>query len=53
MGPYVVPLQLAVERRAADAEHFSGEGFVAVDLGKNALDGGALDVFEVSGAKVD
>src|SRR4029077_2633142 len=29
---YVVPLQFAVQRRAADAEHLSGKGFVTVGL---------------------
>ena len=40
----VVAFELAVERGAADAEHASGEGFIAIDLLEDTLDGGALDV---------
>src|SRR6202035_5106531 len=47
----VVALQFAVEGGATDAEHASGEGFVAFDLLEDALDGGAFDVFEVGGGE--
>src|SRR5580700_2309083 len=43
----VVAFEFAVERGAADAEHASGESFVAFDLLEDALDGGAFDVFEI------
>src|SRR3984957_401578 len=45
----VVALELAIERGAGDAEHASGEGFVSFDLFEDALDGGALNVFEIGG----
>src|SRR5713226_502587 len=48
----VVALQLAIEGGAADAEHLAGQGFVPFDLGKDPLDGGALDIFQVSGTEV-
>ncbi len=43
----VVALELAIEGGATDAEHLPGHDFVAVDLLKNSLDGGALDVLEI------
>ena len=43
----VVALQLAIERRAADAQHATGQCFVAVDLLEDAADGCAFNVFEV------
>ena len=43
----VVAFEFAVESGSADAEHASGEGFVAFDLLKDALDGDPFDVFEV------
>src|SRR5579864_6926487 len=48
----VVALQLAIQGRAADAQHLPGQGFVAFDLLKNALDGGALDIFQVGGREL-
>ena len=45
----VVTLELAIERCPADAQHFSGEGFVAFHLFEDSLDGGALDVLEIGG----
>src|SRR6202035_1143283 len=47
----VVALQFAVEGGATDAEHASGEGFVAFDLFEDALDGGAFDVFQIGGGE--
>lgn len=43
----VVALELAIESRAADAEDFSGTGFVPVHLLKNALDRGLFEFFEI------
>src|SRR6266853_2772845 len=51
-APDVVALQFAIEGSATDAEHPAGQSLVALDLGKDALDGGALDIFQVSGAEV-
>src|ERR1700675_2369053 len=48
----VVALQFAIEGGAADAEHSAGQSLISLDLGKNALNGGALDIFQVSGAEV-
>src|SRR6202521_5969147 len=48
----VVSLQLAIEGGAADAQHLAGQSLVSVDLRKNALDGCALDIFQVGGAEV-
>src|SRR5271156_107188 len=48
----VVALQLAIKSGAADAKHFPSQSLVPLDLRKNALDGGALDIFQVSGAQV-
>src|SRR5579862_5511588 len=45
----VVALELAIQGRAADAEHLAGEGLVSFDLFKNALNGGAFDIFKVGG----
>ena len=42
--PDVVPLQLSIQRCAADAQHPSGERLVAIDLFENALDRRTLDV---------
>src|SRR5579859_352584 len=42
----VVALQFAVERRAADAEHFSGQRFVAVCLFEDAQDRHTLHLGE-------
>src|SRR5271155_1946042 len=47
----IVALEFAVERGAADAEHASGEGFVAFYLLEDTLDGGAFDVFEIGGVE--
>ena len=44
----VVTLELAIKSGAADAEHLAGADFVALDLGKDAGDGSALDIFQVS-----
>src|SRR6266853_4207534 len=51
-APDVVALQFAIEGSATDAEHPAGQSLVALDLRKDALDGGALDIFQVSGTKV-
>src|SRR5271170_443859 len=48
----VVALQLAIKSGAADAKHFPSQSLVPLDLRKNALDGGALDIFQVGGAQV-
>ena len=48
---YVVALQFAIEGGAADAEHLAGLGLVSVHLGKDALDGGALDIFKIGGRR--
>src|SRR5208337_2568348 len=50
--PDVVTLQLAIEGGTADAEHLAGQSFVSVDLGKDAFDGGALDISQVCGMEV-
>src|ERR1700687_2870870 len=48
----VVALQLAIKGGAADAEHLAGQSLVSIHLRKNALDGCALDIFQVSSAVV-
>src|SRR5882757_2726609 len=45
----VVPLELAIKRCPADAQHFPGKRFVALHLLEDSLDGRALNVLEVSG----
>ena len=51
-GAYVVALQFAIEGGAADAEHLAGQSLVSLDLGEDALDGGALDVFQIGSVEV-
>src|SRR6266481_3531298 len=46
---YVVALQLAVEGRPADAEHFARQHLVAFHLLEDTLDGRAFDIFEIGG----
>src|SRR6202022_1503724 len=48
----VITLQLAIEGGAADAEHLAGQSLVSIDLRKDTLDGGALDIFQIGGAKL-
>ena len=44
----VVALQLAVEGRPADPQHFSGPRLVTLDLLKNTLDRVAFQLFQIS-----
>jgi hypothetical protein len=46
-GSDVVALELAIERGAADPQHLAGQRLVTFHLFENALDCGALDVFQV------
>src|SRR5215469_15029060 len=43
----VVPFQLSVKGRAADAEHPSCQGFVTLDLLEYALNGRPLNIFQI------
>src|SRR5271154_6375088 len=47
----VVALQFAIESGPADAEHLARQYLVSLDLRKDPLDRGALNVFQIGGAK--